>query len=228
MLSLQSCPSPVLENVYWCLCGRDACFLARLSGVIRNALAAVFGGRRWEYARRLCALREAILSERGERVETLIIELGNDLAMRHADMPILAVFDEHGLWRLFHQAALYRSTRRSSLTFDWEIRYAALLFMRDWRHCVKAFGECLLHVRDEGSRKLAAVHRSTAVTVLASGHLGDCMRDLQCGVAVISGDVAWLTTETPERRRPCNFFPLAAPGTPRVRSDSEDWSSTEL
>jgi hypothetical protein len=44
------------------------------------------------------------------------------------------VFDEHGLWRMFHRAVLYRRARRSSLTFGWGIRYAALLFMRDWRN----------------------------------------------------------------------------------------------
>jgi hypothetical protein len=202
--------------------------LATLSRGFRRELGCIFQeGSRWKYAPRLCQLMDAIASERSARVAGLMLSISNDLVVYRNDSAILCVFDEYGMWRIFQQAALYRSTKRS-LTPDWQIRYAALLFMRDWRLSVDAFDAFLLHVRVEGSRKLVLLHNSAPgvdpISSLAcgGGRLDDRMLHLQCGAAVLAGDVVWLTTAAPQRRRPRHFFPSAAPETPHVPSDSSD------
>jgi hypothetical protein len=170
---------------------------------------------------------DAISSERGEEVADLIRCIGNDLVVYDRDTAILRVFDEHGVWSIFKEAALYSSAKKS-MTRDWQIRYGALLFMRDWRSSVKAFDRFLVYVRAEGRRRLVILHNSAPGVAPASsfacgaGQLNDCMIHLQCGAAVIAGDVVWLTTSAPQRRLPHHFFPSAAPETPHVHSDRSD------
>jgi hypothetical protein len=127
---------------------------------------------------------------------------------------------------MFRQAALYRGSKKSS-TFDWEVRYRALLLMRERRHSVRAFDVFLMHVRAEGARMLMAHYNSAP-----AGHSGtyvayrpesldDSMKDLQCCAAVLAGDVVWLISAAPKHARPRNFYPSVAPETD---SDSSDGS----
>jgi hypothetical protein len=218
--SLQPWPS-VLESWFWLLCGRDAYTLATLSCSFSRELASIVGtGKRGKYARRLCRLSEAVFARRGRLAAALIMDLRYDLRVCHAGRSILRVFDEFGMVTLLTRAALYRSATRSR-TPDWEVRFCALLFMRDWSCRVVAFDVFLNRMCAEGGRGLAphhnSIHAATSRAFLVPGHvrLEDSMLHLQCAAAVVAGDVTWLATTAPVRRRPRNFFPATAPGTPR-------------